>query len=87
MKTMEENIGIQWQTIAVYMAAHPILNKCRQGKQKRGAVPLMGTARGPGHQLHIWVRQVMVHLGFCSCFCIGKSMPGGYRMNTILCGW
>jgi hypothetical protein len=25
--------------IAVYVATRPILNKCRQGKQKRGAVP------------------------------------------------
>jgi hypothetical protein len=39
MKTMEEYIGIRWQMIAVNLAICPILNKCRQGKQKRGAVP------------------------------------------------
>ncbi len=39
LKTMEEYIGIRWQTIAVYMATCLILNECRQGKQKRGAVP------------------------------------------------
>jgi hypothetical protein len=50
LKTIEEYIGIQWQTIAVYVATQPILNKCRQGKQKRGAetIPLvMGIAHGP----------------------------------------
>jgi hypothetical protein len=39
LKSMVEYIGIRWQTITVYVATHPILNKCRQGKQKRGAVP------------------------------------------------
>jgi hypothetical protein len=42
LKTMEEYIGIRRQTIAVYVATHPILNECRQGEQKRGAV------------LHLW---------------------------------
>jgi hypothetical protein len=32
LKTIEEYIGIRRQTIAVYVATHPILNKCRQGK-------------------------------------------------------
>ncbi len=41
LKTMEEYIGIRWQRIAVYVATHLILNKCRQGKQKRGAVPCL----------------------------------------------
>jgi hypothetical protein len=39
LKTMEEYIGFRWQTITVYVATRPILNKCRQGEQKRGAVP------------------------------------------------
>jgi hypothetical protein len=39
LKTMEEYIGIRQQKIAVYVATRPILIKCRQGKQKRGAVP------------------------------------------------
>jgi hypothetical protein len=39
MKMMEEYILIRRQTIAVYMATHPILDDCRQGEQKRGAIP------------------------------------------------
>jgi hypothetical protein len=39
MKTMEEYFLTRWQTIAVYVATCPILNKCRQGKRKRGAIP------------------------------------------------
>ncbi len=39
MKTMEESIQIHWLTIAAYMTTCPILNKCGQGKQKRGSVP------------------------------------------------
>jgi hypothetical protein len=39
LKTKEEYIGIRRQTIKVYVTTRPILNKCRQGKQKRGAVP------------------------------------------------
>jgi hypothetical protein len=41
LKAMEEYIGIRWQTIAVYVATPLILNKCRQGEQKRGAVPCL----------------------------------------------
>jgi hypothetical protein len=36
---MEEYIGIRGETIAVYVATRLILNECRQGKRKRGAVP------------------------------------------------
>ncbi len=39
MKTMEEYILIRWQTVALYMATHPTLTKCRQGERKRGAIP------------------------------------------------
>jgi hypothetical protein len=39
LKTMEEYIGIRLQTIVVYVATRLILNKCRQGKQNRGAAP------------------------------------------------
>jgi hypothetical protein len=39
LKTMEEYIGIRRQTIAVYMTTRLILNECRQGGRKRGAVP------------------------------------------------
>jgi len=39
MSTLAEYITVCWQTIAVYVATHPILNECRQGERKRGAVP------------------------------------------------
>ena len=41
MATLEEYIhkAVRRQTILVYVATHPILTECRQGKQKRGAVP------------------------------------------------
>jgi hypothetical protein len=39
MSTLVEYITVCWQTIAVYVATRPVLTKCRQGKQKRGAVP------------------------------------------------
>jgi hypothetical protein len=39
MKTMDEYILACRQTIAVYVATHPILDECRQGKRKRGAIP------------------------------------------------
>jgi hypothetical protein len=35
---LAEYITVRWQMIAVYVASRPILNECRQGKQKRGAV-------------------------------------------------
>jgi hypothetical protein len=41
LKTMEEYIGIRQQMTVVYVATRLILNKCRQGKQKRGAVPCL----------------------------------------------
>jgi hypothetical protein len=39
MKTMGEYILIRRQTIAVYVATRPILDKCRWGERKRGAIP------------------------------------------------
>ncbi len=39
MRTMEEYILACRQTIAVYVATRPILNECRQGERKRGAIP------------------------------------------------
>ena len=39
MSTLEEYITVRRQTIAVYVAARPILTECRQGERKRGAVP------------------------------------------------
>ncbi len=39
MKMMEEYILARRQTIAVYVATRPILDKCRQGERKRGAKP------------------------------------------------
>jgi len=39
MSTLVEYITVHWQTITVYVATRPILNECRQGKRKRGAVP------------------------------------------------
>jgi hypothetical protein len=59
------------------------------GRVKEGSGTMLlvvGTAHGPGRQQHIWVRRVMVHLGFCSRFCMGTSMPGGYGMNTYCVG-
>ncbi len=39
MKTMEEYILNCGQTVALYVATHPTLTKCRWGKRKRGAIP------------------------------------------------
>jgi hypothetical protein len=39
MKTIAGYVQIRRQTIAVYIATRPILQKCRQGEQQRGAVP------------------------------------------------
>jgi hypothetical protein len=39
MRTIEEYILAGRQTIAVYMVTRPILNECRQGERKRGAIP------------------------------------------------
>jgi hypothetical protein len=39
MSSLEEYIMVRRQTIVVYVASRPIFNVCRQGKQKRGAVP------------------------------------------------
>jgi hypothetical protein len=39
MHTLEEYIQVCWQTITVYVITRLILTKCRQGKQKIGAVP------------------------------------------------
>ena len=39
MSTLAEYIMVHRQTITVYVATCPILNECRQGKLKRGAVP------------------------------------------------
>ncbi len=39
MSTLVEYITVHWQTIAVYVATRPILNECRKGERKRGAVP------------------------------------------------
>ncbi len=38
LRTIEEYINIRWQTIAVYVTPRPILDKCKQGVRKRGAV-------------------------------------------------
>jgi len=38
VSTLEEYITVCRQTIAVYVATHPILTECRQGEWKRGAV-------------------------------------------------
>jgi hypothetical protein len=39
MSTLAEYITVRPQMIAVYVATRLILNECRQGKRKRGAVP------------------------------------------------
>ena len=39
MSTLVEYITICRQMITVYVATRPILNECRQGERKRGAVP------------------------------------------------
>jgi hypothetical protein len=38
MSTLEEYINVCWQTIAVYMVTRPILDKCMQGKHKKGKI-------------------------------------------------
>jgi len=39
MSTLTEYITVCRQTIAVYVATHPVLIECRRGERKRGAVP------------------------------------------------
>ena len=39
LKTIAEYIDVRRQTIAEYVATRPILDKCVQGEQKRGAIP------------------------------------------------
>jgi hypothetical protein len=39
MSTLAEYITVCRQMIAAYVATRPILNECRQGERKRGAVP------------------------------------------------
>ena len=39
MRTIREYIVVRQQTIAVYVATRPILDKCEQGVRKRGAIP------------------------------------------------
>jgi hypothetical protein len=39
MMTIAEYVHIHRQTIVVYVSTRPILQKCRQGEQQRGAVP------------------------------------------------
>ena len=38
LKTIAEYINVRRQTIAEYVATRPILDKCVQGEQKRGAI-------------------------------------------------
>ena len=51
MKTMEEYIAIQQQTIATYIATRPILAKCRRGERKRRQYHTNGGGSCPG----IWM--------------------------------
>ena len=39
LRTVAEYIETRRQTIAMYVATRPILDECRQGEWKRGAVP------------------------------------------------
>ncbi len=39
MKMLTESVLIRRQTIAEYVATHRILDECRQGEWKRGAIP------------------------------------------------
>ena len=39
LRTIGEYIDIRRQTIAVHVATRPILDKCKQGVRKRGAIP------------------------------------------------
>ena len=39
LRTSGEYIVVCRQTIAVYVATRPILDKCEQGARKRGAIP------------------------------------------------
>jgi hypothetical protein len=39
LRTIVEYIAIRWHIIAVYVATRSILDKCKQGVRKRGAIP------------------------------------------------
>ena len=39
MHTIGEYIDVRRQTIAMYVATRPILDECKQGERKRGAIP------------------------------------------------
>ncbi len=39
LRTVAQYIDTSQQTIATYAATRPILDKCRQGERRRGAVP------------------------------------------------
>jgi len=39
MHTIGEYIDVRRQTIAMYVATRPILDDCKQGERKRGAIP------------------------------------------------
>ena len=39
LRPIAEYIDTRWQTIAEYVATHPIFNECMQGRRKRGAPP------------------------------------------------
>ncbi len=39
LRTVADYIATRRQTIVTYVATRPILDDCRQGKRKRGAVP------------------------------------------------
>ncbi len=71
LKTMEEYIGIRQQTILVYVATHPILNKCRQGASKREErYHAFGGRNSP------WTWTPKTHLG--------KTSDGSYGLLLLL---
>ncbi len=62
----ENNQGVYWYQMADNRGVRgdpPDPQQMQTGQAKEGSstTPMvMGTAHGPGHQRHIWVRQVMV---------------------------
>ncbi len=88
----ENNWEVYWHSMADNCGVHgnpPNPKQMQKGQAKGGSGTtsmVVGTAHGPGGQQHIWVRLVIVHLGFCFCFCMGMSMPGGYKTMTYCVG-
>ncbi len=77
MKTMEEYIQVHWQMIVVYIATRLILDKFRQGEQRRGAVPAVGGGNSP------WTWTSTTQLGQTSDSSLGHLLSLLYRDEYV----